>query len=200
MIKIDKNIVSIKTVDTSLPSEVTPKSAPRRPVILPCEIHRATIKGEEWTIFVGLLKGIPFEVFGGLSETILLPKKHLHGRICKRYYKSGGKYDLVIGEGDEEMKIKNIVQVFDDPNYSSLSRLISLSMRHGTPIQYIVEQLQRDREADLFSFSKVMGRVLKKYIEDGTKYNKGCPQCGSGQVAYQEGCLTCMSCGFSKCS
>jgi ribonucleoside-diphosphate reductase alpha chain len=27
-----------------------------------------------------------------------------------------------------------------------------------------------------------------------------CPRCGSGSLMFQEGCATCLSCGYSKCS
>lgn len=199
MIKIDSNIVSIKEIDSSLPTRVEYRSAPKRPTILSCDIHRATIKGEEWTIFVGLLEEDPFEIFGGLSDTIEIPKKYKQGKIKKRSFKSGGKYDLLLGDGDDEMKVKDLVKVFDNPNYSSFTRLLSLSMRHGAPIVYVVEQLMRDREADMFSFAKVMARVLKKYIKDGVKRDRICPKCGGNEMAYQEGCLKCLSCGDSKC-
>lgn len=199
MIKIDKKIVSIKEVDPSLPERVVYQSAPKRPSILTCDIHRKMIKGEEWTIFVSLLERDPFEVFGGLSDTIEIPKKYTQGRIKKRSLKNGGKYDLLIGEGEDEMRIKDIVKVFDNPNYSSFTRLLSLSMRHGTPIVYVVEQLLRDKEADMHSFAKVMSRVLKTYIADGVKRDRVCGDCGSSQMAYQEGCLKCLACGFTKC-
>jgi len=174
-------------------------SAPKRPEYLDCDIHRFSIRGEEWILSVGLLDGDPFEIFGGKSDLIQIPKKFETGKIRKRSFKSGGKYDLHLGEGDEELVIKDIVSVFDNPNYSAFTRLLSLSMRHGAPIQYIVEQLQKDKEADLHSFAKVMSRVLKKYISDGVKRNRACEQCGSNEQAYIEGCLTCMGCGLSKC-
>lgn len=199
MIKISKSILSAKTIDPNLPREVEIRSSPRRPEVLDCDIHRTKIKGEEWTIFVSTLKGDPYEVFGGLSDTIEIPKKHKEGKIYKRSFKTGGRYDLVLGEGDEEFKIKNIVKVFDNPDYSAFTRLLSLSMRHGAPIQYVVEQLLRDKEANLFSFSKVMARVLKKYIKDGIQRDRLCSSCGSSNMAYQEGCLTCLSCGFAAC-
>lgn len=199
MIRLDGKVVSIKKVDPDLPSEIQYLHAPKRPKVLSCDIHRATIKGEEWTIFVSLLNGDPFEIFGGLSDTIEIPKKYKEGKIMKRSFKSGGKYDLLVGEGEEELKIKDIVKVFDNPNYSAFTRLLSLSMRHGAPIVYVVEQLLRDREADMFSFARVMARVLKKYIADGVKRARSCQECGSSEMAYQEGCLTCMSCGYAKC-
>ncbi|MCA9397670.1 hypothetical protein KC573_02475 [candidate division WWE3 bacterium] len=27
-----------------------------------------------------------------------------------------------------------------------------------------------------------------------------CPECGTGPVAFQEGCFLCYACGYSKCS
>ncbi len=175
------------------------KSSPKRPEYLDCELHRYNINGEEWIFSVGLLDGDPFEIFVGKSDLIQIPKKFIKGKIRKRSYKSLGKYDLYLGEGDEELIIKDLVSVFDNPNHSAFTRLISLSMRHGAPIQYIVEQLQKDKDADLHSFSKIVGRILKKYISDGVKRNRVCSECGSNDQAYMEGCLTCLSCGASKC-
>ena len=44
--------------------------APKRPIELECEIHRPTIKGEEWTVLVGLMDCKPYEIMGGLSTFV----------------------------------------------------------------------------------------------------------------------------------
>jgi ribonucleoside-diphosphate reductase alpha chain len=45
-------------------------------------------------------------------------------------------------------------------------------------------------------------RGLKRYIPDGTQaQGKMCPECGDqNSLIYQDGCLTCNACGYSKCS
>lgn len=177
-------------------------SAPKRPEELVCEIHSATIKGEEWTILVGLLNGRPYEVLGGLSSFIEIPSKYTSGLIRKRHRKTRNSiYDLIFGEKDNEVIIKDIVHVFDNPNYAGFTRIISLALRHGASNQYVVEQLMKDRDADLFSFAKVISRVLKKYIKNGTKPSgvSTCLECGGDSVTYQEGCVLCHNCGWGLC-
>jgi len=78
---------------------------------------------------------------------------------------------------------------------------VSLALRHEVPLHYVVEQLQKDKNSDMFSFARVIARVLKGYIKDGTASSeKGCPQCGNTELVYQEGCLSCKNCSYSKCS
>ena len=188
--------VNIKFVDNP---------APKRPDELKCEIFQPTIRGEAWTILIGLMEGKPYEVLGGLSKYVEIPKNIKTGTIIKRPRKTvNSKYDLYCGHTDDKLIIKDVVSVFDNPNYSSLTRVISLALRHGTSIQYVVEQLQKDKNADLFSFSKVIARCLKKYILDGTKASNGaldceCENIEQQNVVYQEGCATCLTCGGSKC-
>ena len=114
------------------------------------------------------------------------------------------KYNLHFGEEGEETTIRDIATVFDNPNHSAFTRTISLALRHGAPVNYVCEQLQKDRDADLFSFSKVIARCLKKYIADGTKPGNGAIDCNCESrdqcnIVYQEGCVTCLTCGFGKC-
>ena len=177
-------------------------NAPKRPIELPCEIHRPTIQGEEWTILVGLMDGKPYEIMGGLSTFVEVPRKLTHGILVKHPRKSTNSiYDLKIGENGSEFRIKDIVKVFDNPNHSVFTRMISLSLRHGSGVKYVVEQLRKDKNSDMFSFSKVIARVLKKYIEDGDiASDKNCPECSAEGLIYVDGCVTCTSCGFSKCS
>jgi ribonucleoside-diphosphate reductase alpha chain len=179
-----------------------PHSAPKRPHELDCDIQHASIQGEQWTILVGLMNGKPYELLGGLSEYVTIPSKYKTGKIVKHQRKSMNSiYDLHFGDPGEEVIVKNIVKLFGNPNYASFTRVISLGLRHGAHVHYMVEQLQKDKDADMFSFSKVIARTLKRYIQDGTKSSeRKCDVCSSeGTMVFQEGCVSCTACSTSKC-
>ena len=178
------------------------RHAPKRPEILECDIHHTSVRGQKWIVLVGLLNGKPYEVIGGEAHQIEIPKKYKQGNLLKRSFKTqNSKYDLTIGAGDESLTVKDVVSIFDNPNHAGYTRVISTSLRHGVPVQFLVEQMQKDKEADLFSFSRVIARCLKNYILDGTSASdKDCLKCGAeDSLIYQEGCVTCTSCGDGKC-
>jgi ribonucleoside-diphosphate reductase alpha chain len=171
-----------------------------RPEELPCDIHQVRVKGEKYTIFVGLLDGKPYEVMGGLADKIYLPKEIVVGSLGKTSFKTrAARYDLSFnGEG----LIRDIVKTFDNPEYSVHTRMVSLALRHGAKPSFVTEQLRKgDRDSNLSSFNKVLARVMKNYINDGEQVTgeKVCPECGSEHLIYQEGCLTCGDCGYAKC-
>jgi len=63
----------------------------------------------------------------------------------------------------------------------------------------LVSGLQLDNES-INTWKVGVERALKKYIPDGTQIaEKPCPECGQKTLVYQEGCLSCKSCGYSRC-
>lgn len=171
---------------------LTETNAIKRPEILPARKHGMVgyKPKEEVTILIGLLDNKPFEVFavlGNIESDNLSIQKHPR--------KDTARYSLL--EVNNQI-IKNI-NLASDPDLAAVTRLVSLNLRHGTPIQYIVEQLQKAKTTWFTSFPARLARILKDYIPDGTKSNN-CPQCNSNQLRYQEGCLICPDCGFSKCA
>lgn len=177
--------------------------AKKRPISLECDIHQVTISGEAWTILVGLddETGEPYEIFGGKSSKISLPKKIKKGITKKGPKNEDGNsvYDLIIGQGDDQIIVRDIVESFENPTQGDFTRAFSLMLRHGIAVHFIVDQVQKDKHSELYSFSRVIARVLKKYIVDGTKIKQKCTNCGSEELAYIEGCLTCQTCGNSRC-
>lgn len=174
-------------------------SAPKRPEELECEIHNIRVKDEDWMVMVGLVDGKPYEVIGGLSENIEIPKSVKRGMLRKVARKTkSARYDLSTDSG---LVIRDVVKIFDNYNNEVLTRMISLSLRHGTSVSHVVEQLKKDKNSDMFSFSRSLSRVLKKYIQDGTEASsEHCPTCESKRLIYQDGCVQCQECGWSGCS
>jgi len=182
---------------TKRPDKIVRLQAPKRPKVLDVDIYHLTRKGEKWIALVGLLNDEPYEMFGGYSSSIQLPKKYKKGKILRR---SQGKYDLCIPIEDESLIIKDIIGTFNDEEMGWTTRLVSTSLRHGTPLEFLVEQLQKGAGL-INSFNKVLARVLKKYIPDGkVSSSVTCDNCQSDNLRYQEGCLFCMDCGLDKCN
>tara|TARA_R110002124_G_scaffold93991_1_gene237703 strand:- start:1436 stop:2101 length:666 start_codon:yes stop_codon:yes gene_type:complete len=194
--------VLVSSDTTSKDEDFSETPAPKRTDLLDCDIHQTSIKGEKWTILVGLMDGKPYEVFGGLANKIEIPRYYKDGTLTKRVRKTkNSKYDLRFGHKTDEFCIKDVVEVFDNPTHSAFTRTISLALRHGAPVSFMVEQLQKDKDTDFSSFSRVIARVLKNYIADGTVASEDvCESCGvEGSLIYQEGCVTCKACGNGKC-
>ena len=186
------------------PNDIINLMAPKRPLELLCDIKKAKISGEAWTLFVGLLNDRPYEIFGGLSKYIDIPNKYKTGKIIKNGKNSDGvtSYNLSVGDGDDQMLIKDISNIFENKNNEAFTRIISLNLRHGTPIQFIVEQLTKDKYAEMTSLSTIIARVLKTYIKEGTKVSsqKKCEGCGAEDtIIYSEKCMKCTACTWSKC-
>ena len=196
--------VLVSTDDsTQEDSSITARHAPKRPETLECDIHHTTIRGERWIVLIGLLDNKPYEVMGGQADLIEIPRRYSKGFLAKRSYKTtSNKYDLTFGVSeDEQGVIKDVVSVFNNPDNAGYTRVISTSLRHGIPVQFLVEQMHKDKESSMFSFSKCVARCLKKYIEDGSKASISlCTNCGAEDtIIYQEGCQTCTACGFGAC-
>lgn len=178
-------------VNTKRPVFLWSHQSPKRPEFLVTDIYRVTKGKTDWLIFISLYDGKPYEVFAGPEENVSIPKKHKQGRIQKN-----NGYHLILGEGEDQLVIKNIPKAFESPEFATLTRLISFSLRHGGPVPYLVDQLTKDGAFD--AFNKAVSRCLKKYIEDNENSTQKCPEC-NGRMTYVQGCLTC-SCGYSKCS
>lgn len=158
------------------------RSTKKRPKTLDVEIFITQVQGVKHNVVVGMHEGKPYEVFC-LSLDTPLPAQL--GTVTR---KSSKVYELATTKGYTPLPTEG--------ETAKITRLISLSLRHGVDVRFIVEQLQKD--SNFSGLPKGIARVLKKYIEDGTTSSKACPEC-DGNLAYQEGCMTCTGCGWSKC-
>lgn len=176
-----------------------------RPEKLEADVVRFQNNKEKWIAFMGLLDGKPYEIFTGLHDDedgILLPRSITKGYIIKSRQGEDSRYDFqYVNKRGYKTTVEGLSHKFN-PVYWNYAKLISGTLRHGMPIQKVVElvtSLQLDNET-INSWKSGVARTLKKYIPDGTVADDAkCGECGSEDVVYQEGCLTCLTCGCSKC-
>jgi ribonucleoside-diphosphate reductase alpha chain len=165
-------------------------SAPKRLESLDADIYAVNVKNQRFVIVIGLQNGQPYEIFGGHLNGIGLKTNFKKGKISKV---KRGQYALEF----DDIYIEDFSKQFT-PTEQILFRMASMSLRHGVPIHYVVEQLQKAQE-DITSMALAAVRVLKKYISNGLIVaGQICPSCGNGLV-YIDGCVTCSSCNWSKC-
>ncbi len=184
--------------------EEHPGQAPKRPKSIPADIVRFKNGSEDWIAFVGLQDGRPYEVFTGKIEedAMYIPRKITKGFIIKVREEDGTKrYDFQYKDRyGYTNTIGGISRLFNE-EFWNYAKLISGVLRHGMPIEKtvsLIESLHLDSES-INTWKTGVCRAIKRYIADGTKSKGKCPSCGQENMAYQNGCLTCMSCGYSKC-
>jgi len=177
-----------------------------RPKELDCDVVRFQNAKDKWIAFVGLKDGKPYEIFTGLAddeEGILLPKTVTEGIIIKTVDENGNKrYDFQFqNKRGYKTTVEGLSHKFDK-EYWNYAKLISGVLRYGMPIDQVIKLvagLQLDSES-INTWKVGVERALKKYIPDGTQIaGQECPSCGQKTLVYQEGCLTCKNCGYSKC-
>lgn len=98
----------------------------------------------------------------------------------------------------------------------AIGRLISLALRSGVTVDNIIEQVKGIRgEHTVFyngelvlSIPDAIGQILEqRYVKNKNGKTKRfgntfkgdeCPECGR-HISFEEGCMTCHACGYTKC-
>ncbi|MBP3290635.1 MAG: ribonucleoside-diphosphate reductase, adenosylcobalamin-dependent, partial [Alistipes sp.] len=179
-------------------------TARKRPTSIAADIVRFKNGSEDWIAFVGIQNDRPYEIFTGKIEedAMYIPRKVTKGCIIQVREADGNKrYDFqYVDRYGYTNTIGGISRLFDE-EFWNYAKLISGVLRHGMPIDkvvHLIDGLHLNSES-INTWKNGVQRALKQYIADGTKSKGKCPQCGQEEMAYQNGCLTCMSCGYSKC-
>jgi len=167
-------------------------NAPKRPKTLPADVCHISVMGELYFVMVGLLKGDdPYEVFAGRNGFISRNVKKADITKKKR-----GHYEAILENGTI---IDSIGEHITDEQ-AAVTRLISLSLRHGADIAHCVGVLEKV-PGDLHNFARSIARTLKRYIPNGAKVTgQSCHNCSSENLIREEGCLKCLDCGMSGCN
>ncbi len=170
--------------------------APDRPETLPCAVHRVRYRGDHWTILVGFLEEDPYEVFAFKSEG----EAPLFGddseRIDEGYIRKNGSRHYSLLGPNGTVVIGDITSHMPSDDVRVETRLVSTALRHGSKIDFLVEQLEK-AEGSIASFGRSMAKALRAHATD---HEVTCDACGSANVRHVEGCMECADCGHSRCS
>ena len=192
----------VKNQDDTRPNDIHETSAPPRPKELECDVVRFQNNYEKWIAFVGKLHGKPYEIFLGKAEDFFLPPYIDKGVIIKEKIKGEAtRYDFRYTDKDGyDVMMQGLSRSFDK-EYWNYAKLISGILRHGMPIQYVIELVQNlnVEEESINTWKNGIARALKKYVPDGMVDEKEkCPTCGE-KLVFEDGCKHCRNCGYSKC-
>ena len=99
----------------------------------------------------------------------------------------------------------------------AIGRLVSLALRSGIEVEKIIKQIEGiggeypvfQKDGLVLSIPDAISRVLKNRYVNGkgktattksanTLLGEKCPECGQ-TISFEEGCVTCHFCGYSKC-
>jgi len=184
------------------------KMPTKRPESLDADVIRFRNGKEEWIAFVGLYNNNPYEIFTGIAgdDDMLMPHSVEKGKIIKTVDPQDPHKSIYNFEYKDKRGYKqrvNAISYMFNKEFWNYARFISGVLRNGVPlidVINIVDGLHFESDS-INSWKAGVERALKQYIPDGTKAEDGkrCSECNSEDLVYQEGCLTCKSCGHSKC-
>ena len=184
--------------------EMKPFVTEVRPTILEADVVRFQNNKEKWVAFIGLLNGEPYEIFTGQQDDedgIPLPKNVTHGIIIKHNNEDGTKrYDF---QFENKIGYKTTIEGLSErfnPEFWNYAKLISGVLRYKMPIEQVIKLISSLQLAsdNINTWKNGVERALKRYIKDGTATAEKCPNCKQ-HLIFEEGCLHCPGCGYSKC-
>jgi ribonucleoside-diphosphate reductase alpha chain len=178
---------------------------PKRPKTLEAEVVRFMNHDEKWIAVIGILSDRPYEIFTGKAEdSFFIPPGIDKGWVIKNTNNDDKKrYDFqYMDKEGYRVTIEGLSRSFN-PEYWNYAKLISGILRHGMPIQHVVNLIENMHftSDNINTWKAGVERALKKFIPDGTvAVDRKCPSCGDPDgLIYEESCLKCKSCGHSVC-
>lgn len=176
-----------------------------RPPILECDILRFRNGSRQWIAFIALHDNKPYEIFTGINnlDDFPVPSYVTNGLIAKVTTPEGSRYDFKYEDNYGFVNTLGGLNRVFNKEYWNYARLISAMLRKNLDPAYVVSNLEKleFEVRTMNSWQSGVVRALSQYIKDGTTASGKCeePDCGSTNLVYQEGCLTCKDCGSSKC-
>jgi ribonucleoside-diphosphate reductase alpha chain len=155
------------------------------------EEENRALSWEEFTEQMGMPESRPYCVEGYIFK---MPLEMADGKIENTY--------IVVGTPDGqpyEVFVNGNIREADPiaaEYIDTTTRLVSLALRGGIPLEKVVEQLEKVPYRHMFSISHKIAQALKEFL--APDLHPPCPECGARRI-YAEGCEKCSSCGWAKC-
>lgn len=171
------------------PKSIESRGAPKRPKELEADYYQVKVRGEQFIVLVGLFEGKPYEVFAfrPLNAVDIDTHKGIITKESKMHYSFDSDY----------IKLTNIELANTCVEERAATLYSSMLLRHGVDIKYIIKTAKKVND-NISSFSSAMCRVLAKYTSKEEVKGEVCPDCGSSLIR-ENGCVHCVSCGWSRC-
>ena len=163
----------------------------------------------------------------GPARGEVVPRPYSTQGVTRRLDTGCGKLYLTANFDDDGNIIETFITTGSDGGCliftEATSRLISLAIRGGIPVEEVIEQLNSTHPCPSYMMAHATGRkaskgkscasaianvlkelqskVVKKAttsVGDKKLSGEKCPNCGSGTV-HIEGCTSCPECGYSRC-
>lgn len=193
--EIKSKIVSVRLIDKEEPLN-TPIviTDVKLPDDAPARVKTLRAEGKKWYITVVYLpeSETPYAIF---TTTNHKEKTAQVSDAVERLIALSEKVGIL-----KEHIDRLVDKISTDNNTNKLTRTLSLLLRHNVPIKYIVNELDKMEDIYVGSFLFQIKKFLSAYIKEGDKVDGvTCKECGSGNMIYTEGCMTCADCGVGHC-
>ena len=190
-----------KTDDKDLFKET---KAPSRPKVIEADVIRFQNNYEKWIAVIGKINNKPYEIFTGPAEDFFVPQWVEKGWVLKSKIKDEPtRYDFQFEDKQGYKQIYSGLSRSFDQTFWNYAKLISGVLRHGMPLNYVIDLISNLNldDDDINTWKNGVVRALKRFVPDGTAaVDTVCSECGEDTVVYEDGCLICKACGHTKCS
>jgi len=183
--------------------------ATKRPTSIECKLFKFRNKHDKddmWISFIGMLDNRPYEIFTGSLSSLEfnLPDIELSKFVIIKDKNNSGhhsRYNLWYYDKNNICTyLGNLAECFNR-EYHNYAKLVSGLLRHNMPLNEVVKTINNlNISSEISTWKYFVIKSLSKCINDGVKVSVNrCPNCGSNEMVYQEGCPICKSCGASSC-
>lgn len=202
--KIEQKIVGYKVVDKNEQAVETTKETMHEGILRPTELHGSTYKiktpQSEHALYITInnmeLDGVvhPYEMFINSKNMDHFQWVIALTRLVSAVWRKGGDSKFLVEE------LKNVFDpkggyykrggVYMPSLVAEIGSVIEQHLKSIGVIEVVVDEHQQ----------AFLEAKRKEVSEDNIKNAELCTSCNTKSLILMDGCMTCLSCGFSKCS